>query len=278
MDELKITILCNNSVKTFTKCIGEHGFSCFIEKGNCSYLFDTGQGLGISCNASILQKNLNDVDGILLSHGHWDHIGGLAEVLKITDKVPVYAHPDIFNRRFSSKDEAFYYTGIPFNKTYLEALGADFCLKRNEIKINQNMTLIGEITRQSDMEMVGNTYKYNRGNNTYEKDLLLDDNSLVINTQKGAVVILGCAHAGLYNILNYITDELGEKNIFAVIGGTHLAPASDYQFEKTVKKIKELDIKYIGASHCTGPEKASELKNIFGDRFFFADVGKEFTL
>lgn len=105
------------------------------------------------------------------------------------------------------------------------------------------------------------------------QDNIWDDFSLAIETSKGLVIILGCAHSGIINILNHFINKTGKKEIYAVIGGTHLGFASDEQINKVIEIIETYNIKKLGASHCTGLEVAAKLYNKLKDRFFFAGVG-----
>ena len=104
-------------------------------------------------------------------------------------------------------------------------------------------------------------------------DPLLDDLSMIVETDRGLIVVLGCAHAGMINIINYAIEQLNNENIFAVIGGTHLGFSTDLQFDETLKVIDKYNIKHIGVSHCTGLEKGSLLHARLGERFFFGSVG-----
>ena len=101
----------------------------------------------------------------------------------------------------------------------------------------------------------------------------VDDQSVVIETEKGLFIILGCCHSGIINTLSYIVEKMGQRHIYAVIGGTHLGPVSDEQREKSIDALKAFDIERIGVSHCTGLKTASRLAGEFGDRFFFCNVG-----
>ncbi len=107
----------------------------------------------------------------------------------------------------------------------------------------------------------------------WQQDTLLDDQSLVIRTDKGLVIILGCAHAGLINILTHVNKQFPGENIYAVFGGTHLGFADDGQFEATVAALDDFNIQKIGASHCTGLNNTAKLHHRFGERFFFSSVG-----
>ena len=271
---LKITILCENCVGVPFKVIGEHGFACLIETGHASYLFDTGQGLGIINNSLILKKNLSEIDAIIISHGHYDHTGGLADVLQITGPKPVLAHPDIFMKRYWEKDGEVKFIGIPFSRAYLEALGAQFKFDTHLVEIDKNIYVTGEVPRTNEFEKGdANMYACNANNEIIKPDPIKDDLSLVLDTEKGLVVILGCAHAGMINILDYVVQTLNKDNIYAVIGGTHLGFSSEEQFQETLKVIDRYNIERIGVSHCTGLMKASLLHASLKERFFFGSVG-----
>ena len=98
---IRITVICENTVATSLPALGEHGFATFIETHSGNYLFDTGQGFSILHNSKCLKKDLSKVDKIFLSHGHYDHTGGLSSGLKQTKEIKVYAHPDIFSKKYA---------------------------------------------------------------------------------------------------------------------------------------------------------------------------------
>jgi len=270
----RLTILCENSVGIPLDVMGEHGFSCFIETNNGNYLFDTGQGLTIIPNSLALKKDLRSINAILLSHGHYDHTGGLPAVLKLKGTVDVYGHKEIFARRIWSKNDVTRDIGIPYRRNYLEALGAKFKLGTRMVEVGAGIYLSGEIPRKSSFEQSDpNMTLITDSGNHIHPDPLRDDLSIVIKTDKGLIIVLGCAHAGMINIINYVTTQLGTDRIFTIIGGTHLGFASDQQFDETLKVIENYDIAHIGVSHCTGLEKSSRLHARLRKRFFFATVG-----
>lgn len=275
----KLTILCENSVSKPITAIAEHGFACLVETPAGSYLFDCGQGLGIVRNALSLYKDLGKLQGIILSHGHYDHAGGLPEVLRQTGRIEVFAHPDIFAERYWAGSKSRRFIGIPHRLPFLASLGADFCYRSHFCRIAPGLYLTGEVPRQTSFEQ-GDPHMEAVGADgaVVRPDPLLDDLSLIIDTDKGLTILLGCAHAGTVNILNHIMENLPGRPLHAIIGGTHLSGAGEEQFEQTVKTLKRLCIDRIGVSHCTGLERAAQLQTIFKERFFFAGIGTELEI
>ena len=271
--ELKITIICENSVILPFGLIGEHGFSAYIEYNGKNFLFDTGQGKGLLNNSRILGKNLQDIEFLFLSHGHYDHTLGLADLLSIKFPLTVYAHQDIFKSRIWIKNDKRKFIGLPYTRNYLEGLGAQFSLSRDFSEIAKGIYSSGEIVRKTHFERIDAGMKIIDEQNKLIDDEILDDYSLAIDTSKGLVIILGCAHSGIINIINHFTKKTGTNEIYAVLGGTHLGFATDEQINKTIEMIDKYNIKKLGASHCTGLEVAAKLYNKLKDRFFFASVG-----
>jgi 7,8-dihydropterin-6-yl-methyl-4-(beta-D-ribofuranosyl)aminobenzene 5'-phosphate synthase len=270
----KITVLCENSVAIPFGVIGEHGFSCFIETDNGNYLFDTGQGMGILQNAFLLKKDLQSIESISLSHGHYDHTGGLPPVLRQRGKVDVFAHPDVFVERVWENEETSRYIGIPYRRRFLESLGANFILDRAFSEIGPGIFLTGEVPRITSFEIGDrNMSAFERTGKKVHPDPLADDISMVLDTDSGLIIILGCAHAGTVNIIRHVTEKTGKKEIYAIIGGTHLGFCTDEQFTGTLDAFREYGVKKIGVSHCTGQANSARLFIELKERFFFGSVG-----
>ncbi len=270
----RLTILCENTAGMPFGVIGEHGFACFVETPDSNYLFDTGQGFGIVQNSLTLNKDLRSIQAVMISHGHYDHTGGLPAVLQLRGAVDVYGHPDIFTKRIWSSAEQSRFVGIPYRRAYLESLGANFRLDNTMVTVGPGVFLTGEIPRLSIFEKGdASMTKILPDGSTIHPDPLKDDLSLIVDTPRGLILILGCAHAGMINIIEYTLAQTGRDRIHAIIGGTHLGFSSDEQFEETLKVIDRYQIERIGVSHCTGLSRAAMLHAHLGERFFFGSVG-----
>ena len=270
--KIKATIVSENSVFHLPGALAEHGLSIFLETDNGNYLLDTGAGKTIINNALVLQIDLKTIKAVILSHNHYDHTGGMVPVLDLRGTVDVYAHPDLFKETYSIRGGKARYIGVPYPPALLEAKGAKFGFSRDFRQIAPGMWLTGEVPRKTDFEK-GDIDLVLKSGMEYVKDNILDDQSVVFETEKGLFVVLGCCHSGIINTLNYILEKLGRRRIHAVIGGTHLGPVSDEQREKSIAALKAFDIERLGVSHCTGQKTASRLAAEFGDRFFFCNVG-----
>ena len=272
--KIRLTILCENSVGAPFGVIGEHGFACFVETEAGNYLFDTGQGFGIVQNASALKKDLGSIQAIMISHGHYDHTGGLPAVLKMKSPVDVFGHPDMFLERIWASDDQSRFVGLPFKRSYLESLGAVFRLSSKMVEIGPGVFLTGEIPRDTPFETGDpNMTAIADEGRAIHPDPLRDDLSLIVQTEKGLVLVLGCAHAGMINIIEYALEHMDDDRIYAIIGGTHLGFSGDDQFDATVSAMERYRIERIGVSHCTGLEKAALLHARFKEKFFFGCVG-----
>jgi len=275
--QLKITTLSENTANY--GFFGEWGLSILVEVDGSRILMDTGLSFSAVHNAQLMGIDLSTIDRIVLSHGHADHTGGLREVLKMKGAVDIIAHPDVWASKYTRRDgqaqEQF--IGIPFSREELESRGARFNLVREPVHITEHIMTTGEIPMLSGYEEIENNL-FVKEDGALRQDLLADDLALVIDTEFGLVVILGCAHRGIVNTLHHAQSLTGKELVYAAIGGTHLFRASGERIEKTIADLKEMGIQKLGVSHCTGFLASSRLASQFEDAFFLNNAGSRLTL
>lgn len=278
---MKATVICENCVfrgppgiaEQGWDLLGEHGWAVFLETAAGNYLFDTGLGPTIINNARLLNLDLSSIKAIILSHCHHDHTGGLLPVLnEIKKKVPVSAHEDLFRGNYIKYKGKLLSMGIQYTQAQLEEKGAEFIFNKGVKEIIPGVYLTGEVPRLTSFEKGDADLLMKKGEELVP-DPIMDDQSLVIKTDQGISIILGCAHAGVINIIEYAKKITGEELIHTVIGGTHLQPVSAEQRDKSIEALKTYNIARLGVSHCTGLPAFARLSQEFGDRFLSCNVG-----
>jgi len=270
---IRITTLSENTAGR-GNLLAEWGLSILLETEKTSVLLDTGSSISAVHNVDTLGIDLNKIDRIVLSHGHYDHTGGLRQLLqKMRRKVEVVAHPDIWQAKYARrKDESDRYIGIPFQRNELESLGAVFNLSAKPVSIDDSITTTGEIPMVNSFEQV-DADLFVKEDAGWQQDNIMDDQALIVNTGSGLVVVLGCAHRGIINTLYHARQLTGGATIYAVVGGSHLINTSEERLWQTIGALRELGVQRLGLCHCTDLPAASVLAQEFGENFFFNKAG-----
>ena len=273
-----LTTLCENTAGK-PGFMAEWGLSILIQTDSANVLFDTGGNFAAVRNADKLGVDLQAVDAIVLSHAHADHTGGLREVLRRTGPKMIIAHPAIwelkYTKRAYEKREAF--IGIPFTRAELELFGASFSLNKEPVHIADTIVTTGEIAQTTDFEGIEPIF-YVKEDGSLRNDSIPDDLSLIVRTQQGLVIVLGCAHRGIINTIRHAKKITGEERVHTVVGGTHLFPKTDEQVEKAIVALQEIGVQKLGVSHCTGFHASVRLAQAFGNDFFLNNAGTVYTL
>jgi 7,8-dihydropterin-6-yl-methyl-4-(beta-D-ribofuranosyl)aminobenzene 5'-phosphate synthase len=268
-----ITLVENTAGRT--GLIAEWGLSILVEVDGLQVLLDSGESGSVVHNASQLGIDLSAIEKIVLSHGHCDHTGGLRELLMAMRKqVEIIAHPDSWDAKYVKRSgEAEYrYIGIPFQREELESLGASFTLTDEPVWISDRIVTTGEIPMLTGYEKIDPNL-YVKRDGTLKPDPVRDDVALVIKTDHGLAIVAGCAHRGTINTLRHAQKITGVGAVDTVVGGTHLARATEEQVELTIAGLKEFGVRRLGACHCTGFPATVRLAHELGEVFFPNNCG-----
>lgn len=265
----RITVLVENSVKQ-RGLLAEHGMAFWIETPGRRILFDTGQGMVLQHNANTLGIALSTADDVILSHGHYDHSGGLHQALASFKEATVYAHPAAFMPRFMRNPDKK--SARPVGSPFLSAedlrgrVGKLIFTGAEPVEIADGVRLTGEIPRRNDFEDTGGAFYLDEA--CTRPDLLPDDQALFMETARGMIVLLGCAHAGVVNTLEHIRTLTGCTRIHAVFGGMHLLAAGENRLRRTIQALREADVQAVGLAHCTGFAAMARLYQELPNRCF----------
>lgn len=253
---LRITVLIDNAAAQ-PDLLTEHGLAMWIEFGDKRILWDAGQSDILLANARTLGIDLAAADIIAISHGHYDHTGGLPAVLPVAQKASLYLHPEIFLSRYSKK-QSIHPIGMPIASAQsLQARPVH--LTESWIRIGHGIFLTGAIPRLNSFEDTGGSFFLDA--ECSAPDSVPDDQAMVLESGEGLIVILGCAHSGLVNTLDYVCRNTGKNTIHTVIGGMHLLNANRQRMDFSVDALRKYDVQNIVPLHCTGQAACDYLKN-----------------
>lgn len=266
LQNLKITIL---STMLADEGIGEWGFAALVEADGHKILYDTGERPNtVLENARELHVDLSDVQDVILSHHHWDHTTGLMtlrrELSRTNPAALSRAHvsPGIFLSRHGGTDETERNPMIAMKKEF-EATGGTFVMHDKPEEMFRGVWLTGPVPRAYPEKNWTPGLKIAKGGDWVE-DNLPEDQALIFNTPRGLVMLSGCGHAGIVNILKYAREIVRPAPVQAAIGGFHLFAATDEQLDWTAEKLREFQTTQILGAHCTGIETVYKLRQRLG--------------
>jgi 7,8-dihydropterin-6-yl-methyl-4-(beta-D-ribofuranosyl)aminobenzene 5'-phosphate synthase len=261
LSEVKITCLVADQAGP--GLVAEHGFALWIETADQRILFDTGQGGALFANAGKLGIDLSTTTILILSHGHYDHTGGVAGVLQLATGAVVYYHLDALRLRFSIHEGIAKPVGMdPATARTIRNLPATkHKWVHKPLRINPDIGITGPIPRKYKHEDTGGPFFLDEQG--AHPDPLIDDMALWLNTAHGVIVCTGCCHAGLNNTLSYINRLSKKQHLHAIAGGFHLLNANAKRIEKTITLLQLAAPEHILPSHCTGEKAIQTLQESF---------------
>lgn len=273
--KVQVDILVENTTPR-APLVGEYGFSALLTVDGRKILFDAGSGTALFTNCTHMGIDPGEFEEIIISHGHFDHTGAIMPFLKKYGGRKIYSHPDIFPRRILPGSRSIIDIGCSFGLEEATACGANFIYTEKFTEIHPGLYLTGEVPRITEYEDVGGNFqKYQE--ETLVADSIPDDMALIMDHPGGLIIISGCSHSGMVNIMHYARQMTGQSKIQAYIGGTHLIRASQHRLQHTVEAIREFQVEKLLVGHCTGFYAAARLYQELGDVLVKADAGMTFT-
>ena len=274
--DVRITTLVNDQAVPGLRA--EHGLSFWIESEGLRILFDTGSGETLVENAQQLGVSLDKTDFIVLSHGHYDHTGGLAEVLKYAPGARLVLHPDAKVSRYSVRAlEPSRPIGMPpLVQAAIDRRSPALAItwSARAVSLGATVGVTGPIPRKTSFEDAGGPFFLDQQGR--HEDPFLDDQALWIRTPGGMVVCVGCCHAGVVNTLNHVRRLSGVSSIRAVVGGFHLLQADEERLRLTMNALSDISPEVLAPCHCTGDLAVQTLKKAFGKRVVPCEAGTRF--
>lgn len=264
---MKITVLMENTAPEGCGLTPEHGLSLYIEHRGRKLLLDAGSSGKFADNAQALGIDLSAVEAAALSHGHYDHADGLRRFFRLNSRAKVYVRPGADGPHFSMGKDGPYFIGI--HRDICTQFRDRFEAVEGVYELTEGAWLVPDLVRETSGRSDGLLYK--RGEDDFIPDDFRHEQSLVLEGEKGLVVLNSCSHGGIVNIVRGVPDQLPGKKVYAVVGGLHMAAKGQGALNCTPEYVcqvadalKELGVEEIHTGHCTGETALGLLRERFG--------------
>lgn len=256
---MKLTSLLDDLGSEHFELINKHGLSYLIEIDDEILLFDLGPDESAFFNAWQMNLPIDKVKKVIISHSHYDHATGLIFSDDHISPNEVITGRDFFKTKYVIENGIAVYGGPGFDENYLSLREIDHTVCFDELQITEHCKAVSSFERTTDFEKVPDSFVF-REENSFQKDEVQDEVALLIDSPKGNIVIVGCSHPGIINILTSLEKRYGK--IYAVIGGTHLMNESDERIKKTLETIRDMGIHHVYLSHCSGTKAQAVAEKI----------------
>lgn len=248
---VSLRVIMDNHCTENKSLIAEHGFSCLVTmNNNFRILFDFGSGIHTLENAKALGIPLEDINCAVCSHAHYDHGGGYKFFVEEGLKAPIITGKGFFVHKYAKEGNKISDLGINFDDSYLKVKNIFHKECNDVLKVTDGCFAVGGFKRSNDFEKIPEKFVIYEGERIIQ-DKFNDEICLVIETQKGLVILVGCSHPGIVNIVSDIKERF-QRDIYAVVGGIHLVNADDDRIINTIKMMKDMGVKVLGFNHCSG--------------------------
>ncbi|MFA6505768.1 MAG: MBL fold metallo-hydrolase [Treponemataceae bacterium] len=262
----RIVTIIENNAGIRNELAFEHGLSLWVEREGRAILFDTGASGAFLKNARLLGIDLSRAEAVVISHGHSDHSGGIRALYESTSfHVPLVTGPSFFDEKYAYEHGGHHFIGLDFSEAWLAAEGIEHRVVGNgapvsSFEIIPGVHILNGFKRTHPEEADSSRFVVARGAPSGPVDFEIDDYRdeicLVVETKKGLVVVLGCAHPGVMNMVDQVRANFG-GNIRAVLGGTHLMDADAKRAAVTIDYLRSLGCERLGIAHCSGATAAA---------------------
>jgi 7,8-dihydropterin-6-yl-methyl-4-(beta-D-ribofuranosyl)aminobenzene 5'-phosphate synthase len=218
-----------------------------------------------------MQLNLKDVDHIVLSHGHYDHSGGFTSIVNMTDRFKLWLGKGFFTPKYGKRNDSYEFLGNNFNEKFVQDHSIDYTFVKDDVtQVVPNIYIVTNFPRVHQSEVINPRFVLLEENG-FRADPFNDEVLIAIDTPKGLVVVLGCSHPGMRNMLDAVKKHFN-KSIYAVLGGTHLVEAEGVCLKESLDYLKSGDIDIVGVSHCTGSNAINQMSDMTS-RYFHNRTG-----
>lgn len=274
-------VVLNENAAGMRGLLSEHGLSLLIKTETVRLLFDTGQSDVFLRNAEHLGESLLELDGIVLSHGHFDHCGGLEYLVRTYEKArkplpPVYVREPAFRNKMALNNDRRTYRilGIPWKR---EILDGAVRLTKDMEAIAEKVWVLGNIRYKEGLEKRPKQFFVDDGEKKIP-DYMEDEQMLVFETDKGLCVFAGCCHPGILNCLEYVKESFPGQHIYSMFAGMHLMGATKERIDTTINLLAESGFSRLFPVHCTGLEAIGRMKVSLGERCEIIETGRRLVL